>query len=119
MGDEAILAAILEDLDGTFPGAPGKATETYVDGVVQNWGTAPYTLGVYSYPKVETYTSATDNLREDLQAAVAESRVFFAGEATSVARSATVPGALQEGERAADAVQDVNGDPGNPPDLPK
>ena len=95
------------------------ASTNYIDGLVQNWGAAPYTLGAYSYPQVGTYTTASDNLRRDLQAPVGEARIFFAGEATSINNPATVPGALAEGERAAHAVHAVNGAPNNPPEHPE
>ncbi|MBM4015720.1 MAG: FAD-dependent oxidoreductase [Planctomycetes bacterium] len=114
-GDEAIVNAILASLDATFPDEANPATANYVEGIVQNWGAAPYTLGAYSYPKVGTYDSADQNRRKDLQAPVADDRIFFAGEATHVTHPSTVVGALHEGERAALAVKAVNGNPGNPP----
>ena len=117
-GDTAIINAILADLDATFPEAPNGATANYIDGVVQNWGTHPYTMGVYSYPKVGTYTTATDSSRLDLQVPVADNRIFFAGEGSHNTHPATVVGALHEGERAANDVHAVNGNPGNPPPLP-
>ena len=95
------------------------ASATFEEALVQNWGAEPYTRGAYSFPKVGTYTSASDNLRRDLQEPVADDRIFFAGEATSVTRSATVPGALAEGERAAEAVHAVNGSPLDPPAVPE
>ena len=117
-GDEAIISAILEDLDGTLPQAPGRATETYLEGIVQNWGAAPYTLGAYSYPMVGTYTTGNQSKRKDLQDPVADDRIFFAGEASHNTHPSTVPGALHEGERAANTVHLVNGSPNNPPDMP-
>lgn len=117
-GDSAIIAAILADLDTTFPAAPNAASANYIDGIVQNWGTHPYTLGAYSYPKVETYTSGNNSHRLDLQAPVANNRIFFAGEASHNSHPSTVVGALHEGERAANEVAAVNGNPNNPPPLP-
>jgi monoamine oxidase len=117
-GDAAIIDAILADLDVTFPQAPNGATANYMEGVVQNWGTHPYTLGVYSYAKVGTYTAADDSSRLDLQAPVANNRIFFAGEGSHHTHPATVVGALHEGERAANDVNSVNGNPNNPPPLP-
>ena len=117
-GDGAIIDAILADLDGTFPQAPNQASANYIEGIVQNWGAEPYTLGSYSYPKVGTYTSATNNMRKDLQAPVADNRIFFAGEGTHTTHASTVVGALHEGERAANEVDVVNGNPNNPPELP-
>lgn len=116
--NEAIINAILEDLDGTFPQAPNQASEQYLEGLVQNWGTDPYTLGTYSYPTVDTYTTPNNSKRRDLQDPVAENRIFFAGEASHTTHASTVVGALHEGERAANDVHAVNGAPNNPPDLP-
>jgi monoamine oxidase len=117
-GDEAIIEAILADLDMTFPQALDQASEHYLEGLVQNWGAEPYTLGVYSYPKVGTYVTASNSKRKDLQEPVADDRVFFAGEGSHTTHPATVPGALHEGERAAGSVHEVNGEPHNPPALP-
>lgn len=117
-GDEAIMDAILADLDATFPQAPGGASASFMEGLVQNWGTEPYTLGVYSYPKTETYLSGSDSKRKDLQEPVADNRIFFAGEASHHTHAATVVGALHEGERAAIEVHGFNGNPNNPPALP-
>jgi monoamine oxidase len=117
-GETAIINAILADLDTVFPEAPNAATANFIDGVVQNWGTHPYTLGVYSYAKVGTYTAAGNSRRLDLQVPVAGNRIFFAGEASHNTHPATVVGALHEGQRAAETVIAVNGGPGNPPPLP-
>ncbi|MHA7816610.1 MAG: flavin monoamine oxidase family protein [Pseudohaliea sp.] len=117
-GDRAIVDAILADLDRTFPGAPGRASATYRDALVQNWGADPYIRGVYSFPLVGTYASADDNRRLDLQQPAAANRLFFAGEASHPTHPGTVVGALHEGERAARAVHAVNGNPGRPPALP-
>ncbi|ROR97967.1 monoamine oxidase [Sinobacterium caligoides] len=117
-GDKAIVNAILADLDITFPQAVGAASENYVDSIVQNWGAHPYTLGVYSYPKVGTYSTAKESKRKDLQAPVAGNRIFFAGEASHTTHPATVVGALHEGERAANNIHKINGHPNNPPPLP-
>ena len=117
-GDKAIIDAILADLDGTFPQAPNQASANYLEGIVQNWGAAPYTRGVYSYPKIGTYTAANDSKRLDLQDPVANNRIFFAGEGSHNSHPATVVGALHEGERAAKNVNAANGNPNNPPALP-
>lgn len=117
-GDAAIIDAILGDLDGTFPEAPNGASTNYIEGVVQNWGAHPYTLGAYSYPKVGTYTTGSDNLRRALQEPVADDRIFFAGEGSHVTHPSTVVGALHEGERAADAVDSANRIPNDPPPMP-
>jgi len=122
-GDAAIVAAILDDLDATLPQAPANAaTNAYSgnasDAVVQNWGAHPYTLGPYSYPKIGTYTTASNNKRADLQVPVAGNRIYFAGEGSHVTHPSTVVGALHEGERAANDVDSVNGNPNDPPPMP-
>jgi len=117
-GEEAIIDAILFDLDTTFPEAPNAATANFIEAVVQNWGEHPYTLGVYSYAKIGTFTTASDSFRADLQVPVAGNRIFFAGEGSHVTHPATVVGALHEGERAADEVHGLNGIPDNPPPPP-
>ncbi|MEM7432209.1 MAG: NAD(P)/FAD-dependent oxidoreductase [Pseudomonadota bacterium] len=117
-GDSAIIDAVLADLDSVFPVAAGAASANFIDGIVQNWGAHPYTLGAYSYPSVSTYTSGNDSRRLDLRAPVANNRIYFAGEATNHQNPSTVVGALQEGERAATEVAAINGNPNNPPPLP-
>jgi monoamine oxidase len=118
-GDAAIVAAILADLDATLPQAPeNAATNNAIDAVVQNWGAHPYTLGAYSYAKVGTYTTASNNKRADLQVPVANNRIFFAGEGSHETHPSTVVGALHEGERAANEVHAVNGNPNDTPPLP-
>jgi len=118
-GDAAIVGAILDDLDATFlPEAENAATNNFIGAVVQNWGAHPYTLGAYSYAKVGTYITASDNKRADLQVPVANNRIFFAGEGSHETHPATVVGALHEGERAANDVHALNGNPNNPPPFP-
>ena len=116
-GDTAIIEAILSDLDKTFPQALNQASKNFIEGLVQDWGSAPYALGVYSYPKPETSLSDEENKRRALKVPVAGNRIFFAGEATHETHPATVVGALQEGERAAKEVHGINGAPKNPPIL--
>ncbi len=43
------------------------------------------------------------NARARLQQPIQDGRIFFAGEATSLLRSATVPGAVLEGQRVGNA----------------
>ena len=119
-GEEAIVAAVLEDLNQTFPATAGAASEFYLDALVQDWGADPFTRGAYSYPTRETVRSIeTDTARLRLRTPVAESRVFFAGEATHPTHPATVVGAIHEGERAALEVHATNGAPGNAPGKAK
>ena len=120
-GDAAIVSAMLADLDVVLPQAQGRASATYLgDSIVQNWGAATYTRGVYSFPIIGTFTGNNNknSKRLDLQVAVANNRIFFAGEGSNNTQASTVPGALHEGERAAKKVAQVNGNPNNPPPSP-
>lgn len=110
-GDSAIVRALLEDLDRVFG---GKASPAIVDARVQDWTSDPYVRGSYSYPKPETYRSVAVNLRRQLGQPVAD-RVFFAGEGSNPLNPACVPGALQEGARAANLVHGLLEGVSNPP----
>ncbi len=110
-GDAKIVRALLTDLDRIFD---GKASPAIVDAHVQDWTADPYVRGSYSFPRLETYRSAALNLRRQLGKPVAD-RVFFAGEGSNPSNPACVPGALQEGLRAADTVHRLLGGVSNPP----
>lgn len=96
-GEERILKEMLKDLDRLFDGA---ATNLYQDGLVQDWSSDPYVRGSYSFPTLETYQSSYNSKRQQLAKPVAD-KLFFAGEGSNHINPACVPGALQEGERAA------------------
>ena len=67
--------------------------------VIQDWTSEPYVLGSYSYPTVGSYPGGL-SMRQILAQPVGTA-LYFAGEATHNNASATVPGALRSGERAA------------------
>ncbi|MBL8777852.1 MAG: FAD-dependent oxidoreductase [Acidimicrobiales bacterium] len=96
----------VEDADGAAEQDGGGATGSAVpepDGwVVTRWRADPFARGSYSFLAVD---SSPDD-RRALAAPVGD-RLFFAGEATSVANPATVHGALESGRAAADAVDSV------------
>jgi monoamine oxidase len=96
-GNRKILSEMLKDLDGLFDGA---ASASYQDGLVQDWSSDPYVRGSYSFPMLETYKSSYDSKRKQLAEPVGD-QLFFAGEGSNHINPACVPGALQEGERAA------------------
>jgi monoamine oxidase len=70
--------------------------------LVTRWATDPFALGSYSFLAVGT----SNDERRTLRAAL-DDRLFFAGEATSAARAATVTGAYESGRRVADEVTDA------------
>ena len=83
-------------------GAAGSAVPDPDGWVVTRWRADPFTRGSYSFLAV----GSSPQDRRALAAPV-DDRVFFAGEATSVANPATVHGALESGRAAADAVDAV------------
>ncbi len=95
-GDEAILNVMLSDLELIFG---DTVRERYIDGVVQDWSGDPYVRGSYSYPMPSTYAGPV-SMRQQLRQPIDE-RIFFAGEGTNHRNPSCVPGALQEGARAA------------------
>jgi monoamine oxidase len=94
--DAARINQALSDLDTAFSNA---ATPAYVSAVIQDWTSEPYVLGSYSYPTVGSYPGGL-SMREILAQPVGTT-LYFAGEASNNNNSATVPGAMQSGERAA------------------
>lgn len=112
-GDAAIIEAVLADLDSTYNGV---ASPNYIDGIVQDWIADPYVRGAYSFPTLGTYENVP-SARSLLQVSINDV-IFFAGEGTNNNNSATVPGAMQTGERAAEAIDDILNGVSNPPPLP-
>lgn len=81
--------------DGFFPAGPNMLpSQSYVNGVVQDWTAEPFIRGGYCYPKAgfDEYTHAD-------AASVVDGRLFFAGEHTNVSTGMTVHAALDAGER--------------------
>jgi PKD repeat protein len=105
--DTARINRVLVDLDAALG---GEATASYLEGVVQNWTAEPYVLGSYSYPAPGTRPIVGLTKREVLAQPVG-STLYFAGEATHNTAAATVPGALQSGERAAGEIHTTLGGP--------
>jgi monoamine oxidase len=91
-GNEAAIQIALDDLSQLF-GNPVR--NKYTGGMVLNWQAEPYIEMAYSFCPV-----GAAGLRRVLSYPV-EGVLFFAGEATSVERSATVHGAIESGRRAA------------------
>lgn len=85
--EEAIIAEVLAELDALFD---GKASETYVQHVVQNWSAEPYVQGSYSYNFTNDQEETVNAILDPLGG-----KVFFAGEALSIYNQATVHGACE------------------------
>lgn len=93
LDDDAILAAVLADLDDLFDGA---ASAGFVQGVVQNWTGKEWTRGAYTW--------GPDDGLEDLVATIREpvdDRLWFAGETLATEATSTVQGAMESAYTAA------------------
>ena len=118
-GEAAVVAELLAQLDVMFPNQLGEASATYTgDNFVQNWGGDPYTSGVYSFETTTSWQNMGQNKatsRNTIRAPHYDDKLFFAGEGTNRGNGATVPGARQEGARAANEVDSSNMPNGLPP----
>lgn len=85
--DQAIIEAVIAELDEVFD---GKASEHYVQHIVQNWAGEPYIQGSYSY----TFDGNQENMVNTLAEPV-DGKLYFAGEALSLNNQATVHGAAE------------------------
>ncbi|MFT6290455.1 MAG: monoamine oxidase [Ilumatobacter sp.] len=82
-------------------GAPAASIPSPSAAIITRWRQDPFARGSYSYLAAAARPADRDALRADV-----DSRLFFAGEATSLDFAATVHGALLEGRAAADRVAD-------------
>ena len=98
-GQKAVIEVMLADLELMFG---QRVRSNYLDAMVQDWTAQPYVQGSYSYPMPRTYAGPR-SMRQQLAVPVAD-KIFFAGEGTNHQNPACVPGALQEGARAAEQV---------------
>lgn len=83
--NQAILQRILSELDTIYD---GKATQTYIKHVVQNWSAEPYIRGSYTH-----HNNANEEETRAILRQAVEQKVYFAGEAYSQYAPATVHGA--------------------------
>lgn len=98
--DDQTVASALKALRRMF----GKAVPDPAAAWVTRWGRDPFAGGSYSFLRV----GATPADRSQLAKPVGD-RLFLAGEATSRRHAATVHGAYQSGQRAADQVMALYG----------
>lgn len=94
--DDAIIEAVLAELDEVFD---GKASENYIQHIVQNWSAEPYIQGAYSFDYSGDETEIIAVLGEPV-----ENKIFFSGEACSSDNTATVPGAMQSAYAAVEVI---------------
>ncbi|MCG8332714.1 MAG: FAD-dependent oxidoreductase [Chitinophagales bacterium] len=82
--EEAIFNKVMGELDDIFD---GKASQYYIQHIIQNWSQEPYIQGSYSH--YDNY-GALDTLARPI-----DDKVFFAGEAYTSESQATVHGAAE------------------------
>lgn len=85
LSDDAILSAVVAELDEMFEGA---ASAHLLDGVVMNWSAEPWIRGAYSYAWDGDYDAIVSELATPVPP------LFFAGAYSSVPDNSTVPGAI-------------------------
>lgn len=114
--DNQRIARVLSDLDAMYPGTP--FSDHFVEGYWKRMDDMRHSKGCYSFPKPGSYpTDGSPSARQILAEPVGTS-LYFAGEATHNAWSATVVGALDSGLRAAGEI-DADHDPViDPPAVP-
>lgn len=89
--DEAIIAALLAELDTMYN---GQASASFMTAHVQNWTTEPFIRGAYSYSTV-----GIGNARS-IAAEAVNGKLFFAGEAMNLnGHHQTVHGAVESAYR--------------------
>jgi monoamine oxidase len=93
--DQAIFDFVLAELNEMFD---GKASQYYVDHVVQNWSAEPYVQGSYSFGGDDYYTTI-GTISDPV-----EGKVYFAGEALHEDYWATVHGAGLSGRGEAEKI---------------
>jgi hypothetical protein len=110
------IAHVLSDLDAMYPGTP--FSDNFVEGYWKRMDDKRNSRGCYSFPKPGSYpTDGSPSAREILAEPVG-SVLYFAGEATHNAWSATVVGAMDSGLRTAGEI-DADHDPVvTPPAVP-
>lgn len=94
--DTEIINKVIGELDEIFD---GKASQTYIKHIIQNWSKEPFIQGSYSSEFNESESTTINTLLEPLN-----NKVYFAGEALSSDNRATVPGA---GESAYSVIESM------------
>lgn len=90
--DQAIIAAMMEELDQIFDGDPSRY---FVKSAVKNWSADPYIRGAYHFGSSYGEAEAAAIM------SAADPRLHFAGEAFSTYTTSTVHGAMEAGYREA------------------
>ena len=90
--NDAIFNKVMEELDTYFD---GKASQHYVQHIIQNWSAEPYIRGSYSYDYTQNRDRTISTILEPIN-----NQIYFAGEALNYYDSSTVHGAAQTAYQA-------------------
>lgn len=99
LSDEQILNHIMQRLKTVY----GENVSYPSSFLITRWGTDPFSLGSFSYPRVGVTVRDYKLLAQQV-----ESKIFFAGEATSWTDPSTVAGAYISGVKAAREIVALN-----------
>lgn len=102
LSDEQIINHIMHTLKTVY----GKHISSLSSFLITRWGTDPFSLGSFSYPRVGVTVLDYKQLAKQV-----ESKLFFAGEATSWTDPSTVTGAYISGVKAAREIIALNKKP--------
>ena len=93
--DQEIIDTALAELDEVFD---GKASQFFIEGLVQNWSKDPFVQGAYSFYGDE-YSDLIPRISEPV-----DSKVHFAGEVLNIEEWSTVHGAGFNGREVAETI---------------
>lgn len=85
--EQQVIDTIIGELDEIFD---GKASENYINHVIQNWSKEPFIGGSYSTEFKNSRTGTMNTISEPV-----DNKIYFAGEALSDENQSTVHGASE------------------------
>lgn len=85
LDDNAVFNKVMSELDQMFD---GKASQFYMNHIIQNWSAEPYIQGSYSHYGGSEHSNTRDRLTQPIA-----NKVYFAGEAIAKRDYSTVHGA--------------------------
>ncbi|MEM6394857.1 MAG: NAD(P)/FAD-dependent oxidoreductase [Bacteroidota bacterium] len=90
--DADIISFVLSELDEIFD---GRASQSYIKHVIQNWSSEPYIRGSYS----DSFDGDTESIMNTILEPI-NNKIYFAGEALTFENQSTVHGACESAYKA-------------------